>query len=200
MKQIIIIGWWSCFTTKEAFYKSLEIRDYNPFEIKKKWKNRIAEQLKETHQTMIPEMPCKQNADYIAWKIRFERHLPFLNWEDSILIWHSQWWVFLAKWLSENNFPKKIKQLHLVSAVFDDLDLDEETIGNFNFNPDQLINLSRQTENIFLYHSKDDDIVPFIHFEKFVKYLPGAICFIANNRGHFQQEEFPELLKNIKSE
>lgn len=199
MKQIIIIGWWSCFTTKEAFYNSLKTREYNPFDKSKSWKSRIAKQTENTYQTIIPEMPCKQNADYIAWKIRFERHLPFLNDKDTILIGHSQWAVFLTKRLSENLFPKKIKQLHLISVVFDNNDLDEETIGNFSFDPKNLNNITNQCEKIMIYHSKDDDIVPFRHSEELKKHLPTAKFIVFKNRGNFRQEEFPELLENIES-
>ncbi|MDD3262915.1 MAG: alpha/beta hydrolase [Candidatus Absconditabacteria bacterium] len=148
---------------------------------------------------MIPEMPCKQNANYVAWKIRFERHFLFLNNEDTILIGHSQGAVFLTKRLSENQFPKKVKQLHLVSSVFDDNNLDEETIGNFAFDPKNLGNITNQCEKIILYHSKDDDIVPFRHSEELKKHLPKATFFIFEDKGHFRQEEFPKLLENIKN-
>lgn len=200
MKQIIIIGWWWCFPTKEAFYKSLATREYNPFEKSKNRRERLTEQTEKTHQIIIPTMPCKQNADYIAWKIWFERHFEFLNNEDIILIGHSQWAVFLTKRLSENQFPKQIKQLHLVSWVFDDNDLDEETIGNFIFDPSNLNNIESQVNHIFIYHSKDDDIVPFRHGEELAKHLPSANFLIFENRGHFREYSFPELLENIKSE
>lgn len=197
MQQIIIIGWWSCFNTKEAFYKTLETRNYDPFVDNKKRKNRIAEKIKKTHQIFMPEMPCKQDADYNAWKIWFEKIFPFLNKKDTILIWHSQWGTFIIKWLSENQFPKKIKQIHLVSPAFNNKDFDEENIWNFLFNPDNLIKIEPQSEQIFLYHSKDDNIVPFKHSKKIKKHIPKAKLITFENRGHFIQETFPELLKNI---
>lgn len=200
MKQIIIIWWWWCFLTKEAFYNALKTREYNPFEKSKNRRERLTEQTEKTYQTIIPTMPCKQNADYIAWKIWFERHFEFFNNEDIILIGHSQWAVFLTKWLSENQFPKQVKQLHLVSWVFDDNDLDEETIGNFIFDPSNLNNIESQVNHIFIYHSKDDDIVPFRHGEELAKHLPSGNFLIFENRGHFREYNFPELLENIKSE
>ena len=54
-------------------------------------------------------------------------------------------------------------------------------------------------ENIYLYHSKDDDIVSFENSQKFSKYLPIEKFEIFENRGHLNQETFPELLENIKS-
>lgn len=160
----------------------------------KKRRNRIAEQLQDTHQTMLPEMPCKHNADYEAWKIWFERNFSFINDEDLILIWHSLGGIFLAKYLSENQLPKKVKQLHFVAAVFEK----EKTI-NFSYNPNKLNNLKNQCEKIFIYHSKDDPTVPFFHGEKYKEYLQNAEFLKFRNRGHFRQETFPELLENIRN-
>ena len=45
--------------------------------------------------------------NYEVWKNEFERHT--IN-ENTILVWHSCWWWFLVRWLSENKTirPKKI--------------------------------------------------------------------------------------------
>ncbi len=197
MKQIIIIKWWDCFPTQELFYKALRERDYNTFSTKKKRRDWIADKTQENYQTIIPNMPNDRNADYEAWKIWFERHFPFLSQEETILIGWSLWWSFLAKRLSENKFPKQIQQLHLVAPCFDNEDFEEESIGNFQSNPNYLKNIPPQVNEIFLYHSKDDTIVSFSHHENFKKYLPNAKTEIFEDRGHFIQETFPELLENI---
>jgi hypothetical protein len=59
-------------------------------------------------------MPAKQDADYIAWKIWFEKLFPFLQPENVILIGSSLGTIFLSKYLSENIFPRTIQSLHLV--------------------------------------------------------------------------------------
>ncbi|NOZ43581.1 MAG: hypothetical protein GXP45_00120 [bacterium] len=67
-------------------------------------------------------MPNKQRADYHARKIWFEKLFPYINSSKEsklILIGHSLGAIFLAKYLSENTFPKTIDQLHLISSVFD---------------------------------------------------------------------------------
>ena len=73
---------------------------------------------------MYPQMPNKQNADYQAWKIEFEKILPDLD-KDSILIGHSLGGIFLAKYLSENKLAQKLDSLHLVAAPY-------YKCGNFN--------------------------------------------------------------------
>jgi hypothetical protein len=107
--------------------------------------------------------------------------------------------MFLAKYLSENTFPKRIAQLHLVAGVFDESNLPEgeNDLVDFVFDPAGLQNLDKQVDKIFLYHSKDDPVVPFSHVEKYKSCLPKAQVFVFKDRGHFQQPEFPELLENI---
>ena len=104
--------------------------------------------------------------------------------------------------MSENKFPVKISQLHLVAAPFgNNLDASGKTqyyeLSDFNFNSKKLRNIEKQTENIFLYHSKDDDCVPFSDLEKFTQYLPNAKKIIFEDNGHFSVEKFPEIIKNI---
>ena len=57
-------------------------------------------------QIIRPRMPLSENAKYRDWKIFFERHFPYLR-NNIILIGNSLGGIFLAKYLSENKFPKK---------------------------------------------------------------------------------------------
>jgi len=57
----------------------------------------------------------------------------------------------------------------------------------------------KEGEKYFLYHSKDDPIVPFMDLEKYLKALPTAKEMIFEDRGHFSVENFSEILENIKS-
>ena len=199
MKQLIYIHGWMCQPDIDSFCKALETRDYNPFEEKKRRKNWLKEELKSDYLTIKPDMPNKDMASYKAWKIWFEKIFPYFNNEDLIVVGHSLWWMFLIKYLWENTFPKKIKQLHLVSSVFDESDMsDEEKYAwDFAYDPSIISNIEHQADEIFLYHSTDDEIVPYSHAEKIKAYLPKAKLVTFTDRGHFSQPEFPELLENI---
>jgi len=201
MKQLIYIHGWTVFPDNDRFCKVLESRDYDPRkEYKKTRKDRLAEKLKLDYEFFKPEMPNKFNANYKTRKIWFEKIFEYFNKEYLILIWHSLWWMFLIKYIWENWFPKKVKQLHLVSAVFDesDMDEDEKYSWDFAYRPDIIKNLEKHCEEIFIYHSKDDDIVPCSHAEKIKSYLPDAKLITLTDRWHFFNEsKFPEILKNI---
>jgi hypothetical protein len=45
--------------------------------------------------------------------------------------------MFLVKYISENKFPKKIDQLHLIAGCFDEQDLPagEDYLADFTFDP-----------------------------------------------------------------
>jgi hypothetical protein len=146
-------------------------------------------------------MPNKNMASYKAWKIRFEKIFPYLNDEYLIIVGHSLWAMFLVKYLWENKFPKKIKQLHLMSTVFDESDMsDEEKYAwDFAYDPKIIPNIEDQAEEIFLYHSTDDDLVPYSHTEKIKAYLPKAKLMTFTDRGHFFQSEIPEIIANIRA-
>ena len=59
--------------------------------------------------------------------------------------------------------------------------------------------LDLQSNKIFLYHSKDDPVVPFSALEKYKNALPQATVRVLDGRGHINQEDFPELVKDILS-
>ena len=199
MKQLIFIHGWNRFPNNEALCKELEKRDKKPFEEKKRRSNRLAEELKLEYQFFKPEMPNKFNASYMVWKLRFEKVLAYLNNDNLVLIWHSLWWQFLLKYIWENWFPKKIKQLHLVSTVIDASDRvpEKQYQGDFEFDLSIIPNLEKYAEQIFIYHSTDDATVPYSHAKKIKSYLPNAKLITFTDRWHFSIPEFSEILQNI---
>lgn len=202
MKQLIYIGGWDCFRNDDDFSDALKnLRTYEPFKESTSWKSWLQQQLVGSYEIATPIMPNRFNARYKFRKIWFEKILPHLNNEDLVMIWYSLGGIFLAKYLSENTLPweKKIAQLHLVAAVFDESDRysQKSYLADFAFDSARLKHLEQQVDKIYLYHSKDDPSVPFSHVEKFKQYLPHAIVNTFEDRGHFFQTEFPELLANI---
>jgi len=144
-------------------------------------------------------MPNKHMACYQARKIWFEKIFPYLNDEELTMIGHSLWWMFLLKYISENWFPKKIKQLHLASSCLDETDMprEEAYMGDFLFDLEKIPKIQNFVEKIFIYHSTDDPVVPYSHAERLHTYLPKAQLITLTDRGHIIQIEFPELLENI---
>lgn len=197
MNQIIFIRWWEAFYNDEQFYNYLEKDNYNPYKVKKSWRDWIAWALSDNFEVIEPVMPNKANAKYKAWKIWFEKLFPYLNNNKIILIWSSLGWSFLIKYLSENEFPKEIAELHLVAPVLTDEWLIDEYICDFAPQESKVANIEKKSKKVFLYFSEDDPILPFKQYFEFKKLLKNSKFFIFQDRGHFSQPAFPELLENI---
>lgn len=73
-------------------------------------------------------MPNRVYADYAAWKVMFEKLLPYLR-DDVIFIGHSLGSCFLFKYLSENKLSVSIKAFFSVGGAIHDNDL--ELLGSF---------------------------------------------------------------------
>ena len=149
----------------------------------------------EEFEVFLPEMPNRRNARYLEWKIWFEKIISILD-DNLILLGSSLGGIFLAKYLSENKISKKIKAVILVAAPFDDSN-NEESLIDFKL-PASLSNFSKQCESIYLIQSKDDTLVSFDQVEKYKELLPKAKIIIFEDRGHFSQENFPEIVDLIK--
>lgn len=195
-KQILVIHGGDTFATEEEHLTFLRDKKINIERYKTEiddWKLWLRKALGEEYEVILPVMPNGSNARFVEWKIWFEKLFPFLN-EEIILIGHSLGASFVAKYLSENKFPKKLAGVFLVSGVFDK---DSSGYGLLSFTlPGKL---DMQTDNVYIYHSKDDPVVPFSALEQFHQALPTSQVRVFEDRGHLNQPEFPELLKDIKS-
>jgi len=195
-RQIIIIHGGGVFRTyKEyiSFLKDYKL-DFQRLKLKG-WKDNLPKRLGKDFEVVSPRMPNSMNASYKEWKIIFEKFFPFFK-NHLILLGHSLGGIFLAKYLSENKFPKKIKATLLVAAPYDDKTA-KDFLGDFKL-PKKLDKFQQQGGRIFLYQSKDDPLVPFVDLEKYKKSLPKAKVTVFRNRGHFRQSNFPEIVRDIK--
>lgn len=190
-KQAILIHGGEAWETDEEYVDFLRgVKLENPVaEQSKKWKDSFATDIGDGFHLITPQMPCAWNAKYDEWKIWFEKHIPYIH-DDVVLIGNSLGGVFLAKYLSENIFSRKIKQLHLLAAPFG-------VKGSSFVLNGSLEKIEQQVSDIHLYQSKDDSFVDFGDFEAYAKVLLSAKKHIFGNRGHFQVEEFPELVNEI---
>ena len=196
-KQIVVIGGGDTFKTYKEYVAFLKNYKLNFEKLKiKRWKESLGERFGNSFEVIFPRMPNSMNAKYKEWKIMFEKLFPFLN-NNLILLGHSLGGIFLAKYLSENKFPKKIKATFLVSAPYEAKNK-KHSLGDFTL-PKRLDKFRRQGGKIFLYYSKDDKVVPFSDMEKYIKALPETEAVIFKKRGHFDQTEFPEIVRKIKT-
>lgn len=146
-----------------------------------------------------PRMPLQDNAKYSDWKIYFERFIPHLR-HGCILIGGSLGGIFLAKYLSEHKFPKKLRAVYLICPPYDNSVTGEDLVGGFKLKSNLSL-IEKNCKNTVLMFSKTDDVVPVSHAEKYRKKLKNVkIIVYKDKNGHFVIDEFPEIIKMIKDD
>lgn len=144
-------------------------------------------------------MPCSDNACYEEWKITFQRYVTLLS-DEVVLVGFSLGGTFLAKYLSENSFPKRIVSAYLVGAPYDDDLMGEVLSSGFEVGEDLSL-LEDNCDTLRLMFSGDDDVVPVRHAEKFRERLSDLeIIEYEGKNGHFQVSEFPELVDYVNGD
>src|SRR5262245_6076776 len=111
------------------------------------------------YEVRYPQMPGESDPDITKWKARIAQELNALD-GSVMVVGHSVGGAALLKYLSEDEVEKPIEGLVLLAVP----SWDEE---NWNFDDlklprDLSMKLSR-IPHIFLYHNRDDEIVPFSH-------------------------------------
>ena len=198
--QVVFIHGGDSFNSNEAFYEYLRKQEYQPHdEPYQRWRDWLQTELEQqNYEWLFMAMPNKQNADYEAWKIWFEKVTPFIKADNTThVIGYSLGACFLLRYLTENNAPFTIDQLHLVVLALQEDGVDGG-LGSFAVQPDLLPALNDCGSDIHLYHSTDDPICPYAHSEQVATSVATAQLHTLTDRGHFFQPEFPELLAEIK--
>lgn len=187
------------FKNKKDYFKYLKTRKIS-LDKKVRWSDTYLDKsLGRKFEIIRPYMPLPDNARYKDWKIHFERHFPYLR-NNIILIGQSLGGIFLAQYLSENKFPKKILATYLICPPFDDTCFEEDLVGGFKLKSNLSL-FEKNSKKLTLMFSRDDDDVPIEHAEKYRKKLKNAkIIIYKSKNGHFRISKFPEIIKMIKGD
>ena len=196
--QIFIIHGGMTFKSKKDYVHFLKTRKIS-LEKKKSWAgDYLDKELGRKFEIIRPRMPLQDDAKYEEWKIHFERYFSLLK-NNLILIGFSLGGIFLAKYLSEHKFPKKILSAYLICPPFNNTLIGEDLAGGFKLKSNLSL-LEKNAEKLYLMFSKDDDCVPVSHAEKYREKLKNAnIVIYKSKKGHFNISKFPEIVKMIKN-
>lgn len=196
--QIFVIHGGMTFKNKKDYTDWLKNRTIS-VEKKERWSDDYLEKkLGKEFDIIHPRMPLQDDAKYADWKIFFERYFPYFR-NDIILVGSSLGGIFLAKYLSENKFPKKIKATFMICPPYDNTVEGEDLVGGFKLGRDLSL-IEKNSKKTYLMFSKDDPSVPVSHAEKYRKKLKNSeIIIYESKNGHFKISEFPEIVKIIKS-
>lgn len=196
--QVLVIHGGNSFDTYEEYIDYLKKRPLTLDHMRTSdWKSTLQQNLGEHFDVLLTQMPNNRNSQYSEWKIWFERIVELLN-EKVIFIGHSLGGIFLAKYLSEERYPKRIIATLLVAAPYNTPT--KHPLADFNLSDDLTFmkNFEKQGGKILIYQDKEDTIVPFSNCEDYKKAISSAELKISKGYNHFNQLDFPELVSDIK--
>ena len=165
------------------------------YEADKELAANLRDELGAAYDVRCPEMPDEESPEYEAWKEKIEQELAALDGE-VILVGHSLGALILLKYVSEEEVEKPVAGLFLVATPY-------VGTGGWEFEEDALredfaaeIHLRLP---VFLYHSHDDEVVPFAHLALYEAKLPQATIQELEGRGHQFDNDLSEVARDIKS-
>jgi predicted alpha/beta hydrolase family esterase len=142
-----------------------------------------------------PKMPLEESAGYSDWKTQIAKELAGLD-NEVTLVAHSVGGSILLKYLSEEQVGKSVDGLFLLASPYFGGD------ENWNY-PEMNLPQDFATKlpvipQIFLYHSRDDEVVPFTHLALYAAKLPQAAVRIFDGRGHQLGNDLTEVAEDLK--
>ena len=149
------------------------------------------------YDVLYPNMPEEDSATYADWTAPIERALATLD-DAVILVGHSVGGSVLVKYLSEQQLDKPISSVFLLATPYwgadefwnwDEARLPEDVAAKLAIIP-----------RIFLYHSRDDEVVPFAHLALYAAKLPQATIREFDGRGHQFGNDLADVAEEIRRE
>lgn len=147
------------------------------------------------YQVLYPQMPNEENPEDDPWITQISKELEALD-GSVILVGHSAGGAVLLKYLLRENIAKPIVGIFLISIPYwyPEDEADEEYTLHEGF----AAQLPKGTP-IFLYHSRDDEWVPFAHLGMYAEKIPQATIRKFDGRGHQFNDDLSDVAADIKS-
>ena len=119
-KQVIVIGGGESWDTYEEYIAYLKEKNYDPYEnYGEGWKKLLQDALGEVYDVIYVLMPSRANAKYDEWVIWFEKLLPYMQ-NDVSLVGHSLGGALAINFAAR--FPSKVAGVFLVSPVINSVE------------------------------------------------------------------------------
>jgi predicted alpha/beta hydrolase family esterase len=150
------------------------------------------------YKVRYPKMPLEDSAGYADWKARIAMELSALD-AEVMLVAHSVGGSILLKYLSEEQIETPIAGLFLLATPYFGGGDENWNYPEMNL-PQDFATKIPSISRIFLYHSRDDEVVPFAHLAMYAAKLPQAIVRIFDGRGHQLGNDLADVAGDITSD
>ena len=146
------------------------------------------------YEVHFPRMPDEANPNVKSWKRQISAELSRLP-GKVLLVGHSVGGAMLLKYLSEEDVRAPIAGLFLLAAP--SWDEDQWNFDDLKLPPDIAEKLA-SIPRIVLYHSRDDDVVPFAHLAIHEARLPQATIRTVDGGGHQFGNDLTDVARDIR--
>lgn len=148
------------------------------------------------YHVLYPKMPNEESPKDEAWITQISKELALLD-SIVILVGHSAGGAVLLKYLLlKEDIAKPIAGIFLISIPY--WGPEDEEGEKYPLHEGFASQLPKGVP-IFLYHSRDDEWVPFSHLAMYAKQIPQATIREFEGRGHQFNNDLSEIAADIKS-
>jgi uncharacterized protein len=155
----------------------------------------LQEALGAGYQVSYPKMPNEESPEARAWIAQISKELALLE-GKVILVGHSAGGGVLLKYLLKKKVAKPIAGIFLISIPY--WSPEDEEDEEYTLHEGFASQLPKGVP-IFLYHSRDDEWVPFAHLAIYADKIPQATIREFDGRGHQFNDDLSEVAADIVS-
>ncbi len=160
----------------------------------KKMAESLRAALSDGYEVRTPKMPDEAAPEYGAWSGAISEQLAEMG-DGAILVGHSFGASILIKHLSEAKIEIPIAGIFLIAAPF--WGIEDWEVAEYELRKDFASKIPEDAP-IFLYHSRDDEWVPFAHLALYAEKLPHATIREFDERGHQFDDDLTEVARDIE--
>ena len=153
--------------------------------------------LGDTYAIQYPKMPNEDDPDYERWKPVIEKEAEKLG-SNAIVIAHSLGGSFLLKFLVEEKPRNKIAGIFLIATPYWGGDGWRYQGYERVALPNGFARRMPHGASIFIYHGRNDEIVPYAHLALYAERLPQAHTRSLEG-GHQLNNDLAEVAADIRS-
>ena len=154
----------------------------------------LGEELGPGFEIRYPRMSNEASPDAAAWRRRLAEEVLTMD-DGAILVGHSAGAATLTMFLAEGPLERRIAGIFLIAAPF--CGDGGWEIEGFHLPTDLSSRLPRGVP-VFLYHGRDDEVVPFAHLGLYAKALQQAVVHALDGRNHQLNNDLSEVASDIE--
>lgn len=140
-----------------------------------------------------PQMPTPDRPDYAAWKAAIAAHIADIG-APIVLVGHSFGGSVLLRSLVDTPISARIAAVVMLAAPMwgtdPDWQYDVMVLPADGTLPDGV--------PLLLYHSRDDEEVPFAHLGQYAERFPRAVTRVLDGRGHQFGNDLADVARDIQ--